>query len=613
MKSKILTYITLLTIVFTLLFSCGCKKKSSPRLVNAVVSIEFEESQGFFGEGQTDILERAFISDENGLKNFIYKNSNRKKTVDTVFSKTIKISKSVDYFMPKYSYDYISEEYEEENPSGYDNRCFLEDGTVDISGKPSVERFFREREILSLISEKISAQSLGLTGEDKIENLTVVFSKLNRGIIQSDIFWPHQSKVYTGDRTGLATAYFDDGSEYALNSVKLGDKSINSYIFIPYTFIFDGENMSSTTLCHEYMHVLGAPDLYSNQSSKDFVGEFDIMGGKETKVPSLSLSYVRYKLGWINEQTQIQPLSKSGVYELFPAEQDNRPYAYKITLPSRFASGESFYIEYRKLGDGSLTGAPTEGVIIYRVNEEKGYLNQNGEQTDVWRGNSVNEEISVFRFWREVFGEYEERDEITKSGICYATIFDKEGYTKYGTKTSEKVNAITYSNGENSQITVEYLGVNENGAVKIKVEIPEAPDLVEIKESLTARSGNRHVLTFDGAHYGKTAYYVIAEKKISNPKAENLIKNYKKHPIFSVSTEYLQTTLPKNDGIEKFVYVFYGDENGYSAVTEYEISGFKTIDFTVVIVVALIVGVGFPTLVTILLKTVFKTKNKNKN
>ena len=612
MKSKILTYITLLTIVFTLLFSFGCKKKSSPRLVNAVVSIEFEESQGFFGEGQTDILERAFISDENGLKNFIYKNSNRKKTVDTEIFTSVKMPKSVDYFMPKYSYDYLDGNYVEVNPSGYDNRCFLEDGTVDINGKPSVERFFREREILSFISEHVGLKSLGLTEDDKIENLTVVFSKLNRGISQSDIFWPHQSKVYKGEREGLKAAYYDDGGEYALDSIKLGDKSINSYIFIPYTFIYDGE-LTCTTLCHEYMHVLGAPDLYDNQSKKDYVGEFDIMGGKETSVPNLSLSYVRYKLGWINEQNQIVPLSKSGVYELFPVEQDHRPYAYKITLPNHFSKGESFYIEYRKLGEGSKTSEPTEGVIIYRVNEEKGYLNKDGEQTDVWRGNAVNEEISVFRFWREIFGRYEERDEITTSGICYATIFDKEGYTKYGTKTDEKVNAITYSNGENSKITVEYLGVKANGAVEIRVDLPQAPTVIDVKESLTAKSGNRHVLTFDGAHYGKTAYVVIADKRISKPKAENLIKNYKKHPIFSVSTEYLQTTLPKNDGIEKFVYVFYGDENGYSEVTEYVISGIKTIDFTVVIVVALIVGVGFPTFVTLLLKLMSKAKNKNKN
>ena len=612
MKRKILCLIASLSLFCVALYLSGCQKQEQ-RKVNLVVTVEFDDTQGFFNAEQKSVLERAFITDENGLKNFILKNSNRKKTVDSTFVETVKLSGSVAMFMPKYEYSFIAGEYQEVNPDGYDNRLFSDTGEVDLNGKPSVERFFKEQELLSAIVEKLNAKKLGFLETDEIENLTVVFSKLNVGLNQTDIFWPHQAKAYYGDREGLSSVYYLGGNETALKDVKLGDKSINSYIFIPYAFIFNGEKLLTTTLCHEYMHALGAPDLYRN-GAKEFVGEFDIMGGTETDVPNLSLSYVRYKLGWISELSHVQPISKSGEYVLYPTENYGGTLAYKITLPEFAQKGESFYIEYRKLGEGSRANTQTEGVIVYRVNEDNGYLNSKGETGSSWRGNAYFEEVSVFTFWRELLnGGIEEREQITSMGTCYATIFDKAGYTAYGSAVEgEKVNAITYSDGTNSKITVEYLGSTTNGGVKVKIGLPEIKFATKINEGIVAKNGNRHVLTFDSDHYGKTAYVLYSEKRILNPKAEKLAKpRVNGNNVIKLRTEFLQTTLPKFDGIEKFVYVFYGDENGFTTVKEYKIAGIKNLNATAVIVIAIGVGVVLPTGTLYIIKRISKRRNED--
>ncbi|MBQ7373635.1 MAG: hypothetical protein IJW64_03640 [Clostridia bacterium] len=612
MKRKIICFIISFLFAFSIPFQSGCKKQTAKSL-NLVVTVEFEDTQGFFKEEQSSILNRAFITDKNGLKNFILKNSNCKKTVETVFTQTVKIDKSVNYFMPRYFYDIFSEEYQEVNPDGYDNRLYDDLGVVDLNGKPSSERFFREQDLLYAVTSGVDEKSLPLSKDYEFENLTVVFSKLNVGLNQSDVFWPHQAKVYTGDKEGLSSVYSLGQTDATVKEIKLGDRSINSYIFIPYAFISDGENLKTTTLCHEYMHALGAPDLYRN-GAKEFVGEFDIMGGTETDVPNLSLSYVRYKLGWISELSHVEPISKSGEYVLYPTENYGGTLAYKITLPEFAEKGESFYIEYRKLGEGSRANTQTEGVIVYRVNEDNGYLNSKGENGSSWRGNAYFEEVSVFTFWRELLnGDVEERDEITSMGTCYATIFDKAGYTSYGSAVEgEKVNAITYSDGTNSKITVEYLGATENGGIKVKIGLPEIKFATKINEGIVAKNGNRHVLTFDSDHYGKTAYVLYSEKRILNPKAEKLAKpKVNGKNVVKLRTEFLQTTLPKFDGIEKYVYVFYGDENGFTAVKEYKIAGIKNLNVTAVIVIAIGVGVALPTGTLYIIKRISKRRKEN--
>ena len=609
MKNKILASILLLACLLGFAFVGGCQS-SVVAEINAVVQIEFSDVETPFSSKDKDLLKSAFIQKEDSLKNFIYQNSNGKVSVDSRFLTTVKLPKPVDYFMPKYSYDYKEKSYVVVNEIGYDNRFYDENGAVALTGKPSVERFFRERELLTLAtqlaSEKISRFGSGVD----LVNLTLIPSKLNRGVVSGSVFWPHQAKVFQGSTADLSAVYHVGDASGELKEIKLADKSINGYILIPYAFISDGKNVTTNTLCHEYMHVLGAPEMYSLTSSTTLVGEFDILGGEETATPNLSLSYVRKQMGWLEEGEQIKGVAKSGEYELTAVESAGGVKAYKIALPDYHETGECFYVEYRMLGKGSLSSEPTDGVIVYRVNEKNGRINASGEVGAIWQGNAYKDEIYLFRFDRELGGSYEKRKEITKNGICYATLADKFGYTIFGNQTGDE-NAITYSNGKNTGVTIEFLSKDGDKA-KVKITLPQADYSTALaSEGLYEGYGNRHALRFGRFSADTTAYVVYTENSVSSPTAKDLIDG-KYGQVKVYQTALLKVDLPKFDGFEKFVYLCYKTGEELSSVKTYKIVGVKNIDIRLVGALALVFGIGLPAVFFGLAKRIGKS-DESKN
>ncbi len=603
---KIKMFVVLLSFTIILgLFSFGCKREE--KSINAVVLVEFSDTETAFTQNDQTLLEGVF-SGEESLDKFIKKNSNGNRGVESLFVGKVKIDKPIDYFMPKYEYNLFSGEYEVVNEIGYDDRFLTDYGNVDLDGKQSVERFLREQKFLELVTEKLSKHRFS-KGEE-IENLTIIPCKLNRGVAENSLFWAHQSKVYSGSVESLSSVYYTGDKTGEISKIKLGNRSINSYIIMPYAFINNGENVNITTLCHEYMHVLGAPDLYSYTNSLvDCVGEFDLLGKQDTEIPNLSLSYIRYKMGWLNENEDIMPISKSGEYILSSAEDGEGVVAYKITLPDYYSNGESFYVEYRNLGEGSLSTQTTEGLIVYRVSQTAGYISSSGEIANAWKGNAYANEVFVYRFWREKLdGGYEERNAVTTNGICYATIGDKVGYTSFGNANGE-VNAITYSDGKNSKITVTYGGKTADGKIKFSVDIPAWSGDVS-SEKIVPLTGGRNLLYFDRRNENCTAYVVCSNKEIKNPTASKLISGKYGEPIV-LNTAFLKADLPKADGYEKYVYVCYKDGENVSKVTSHYIAGVKNIPIAVIIIIALAVGVIVPTAVLKGVKFISNKRCKN--
>lgn len=608
MRNKILATFLLFALSLGLVLSVGCEAETVSE-INAVIMVEFVGVETPFTPNDEGLLKKAF-SGEESLKNFIYKNSNGKVNLDSRILATVRVPKPVDYFMPKYEYDYIEKQYNVINELGYDNRCYDYSGVVNIDGKQSVERFFREQELVYLTVEHANQTIAKLNEDIVLSNLTIVPSKLNRSVVNGSVFWPHQAKVFTGDAQSLSEVYYMGDTAGDIKSVKLGNKSINGYILLPYAFISDGETVNITTLCHEYMHALGAPETYSLTSDTTLVGEFDITAGKDTKKPNLSLSYLRQKMGWLDEGEQIKGVPKSGEYFLTAVESEGGVKAYKIALPDYYETGECFYVEYRTLGEGSLSTDPTDGVIVYRVNEKNGYVNSKGETGVAWYGNAYAEEIYVFRFDRELGSFYEKRQEITKNGICYATIADKVGYTVFGSDSGDK-NAITYSNGKNTGVIVEFLS-KTNGVAKIKITLPEVDySSISQREGLVDGVANRRSLWFGKRGEDTLAYLLYTDKKLSNPTPENLISGqYGEVKIYQ--TAMLKVDLPKFDGYEKHVYLCYKTGDELSEVKTFRIAGIKNVNIVFVGVVAGVLGIGLPTAFFLIVKKLSSgTKNKN--
>ena len=256
---------------------------------------------------------------------------------------------------------------------------------------------------------------------------------------------------------------------WALNTANI---EINGLRVYNYLFLL-GESINISTICHEFYHILGAPDLYhyipSNITS---VGPWDIMG--QNMYPPQSMgAFMKYRYGnWIEDLSLI---SKSGTYSLNPLSEP-QGNCFRINSPS--SSTEFFILEHRKNNaeDHFESTLPGSGLLIYRINISKdGLGNESGPPDEVYvyrpQGSLTNNGNIENAFYHNDFDRTQIND---------AT--DPASFLSDGTKGSLLINNIREVNNKmvfdviihGIQESLNYpLFINEWNEFEIKIVAPE--------------------------------------------------------------------------------------------------------------------------------------------
>lgn len=133
------------------------------------------------------------------------------------------------------------------------------------------------------------------------------------------------------------------------------------------------------TICHEFSHVLGLPDLYdtdysANGQSND-PGVWSIMAGggynNSSRTPTGYGTYERYSVGFMQPET----ITEEGSYSLEPLNESNEAYRINSSVPKEY-----FILENRQKTKWD-TYLPGSGMLIFRVDSTSTY---------VWTSNTVN-------------------------------------------------------------------------------------------------------------------------------------------------------------------------------------------------------------------------------
>ena len=175
----------------------------------------------------------------------------------------------------------------------------------------------------------------------------------------ADLLWPHRWALYTQD-------------------VYINGARVNDYSFE----LTESSYFTAGVLCHEFFHVLGAPDLYhyDGGGAPDAVGGWDLMESTSNP-PQYMGAFMKWKYGdWLPE---IPEITSTGVYTLNPLQQPEN-VAYKIASPN--SETEYYVVEYRvKEGtyDSNTPGA-RDGLLVYRINTEAGNGNAQGPPDEVY-------------------------------------------------------------------------------------------------------------------------------------------------------------------------------------------------------------------------------------
>lgn len=266
-------------------------------------------------------------------------------------------------------------------------------------------------------------------GDGKVDLVFFIFSGISAhyGANDKDLVWP---------RAGYLSNYGEIVSNgvqidrYACSTELYGSKENN---------MLEGIG----TICHEFSHVLGLPDMYDvdekNGQSND-PSSWSLMASGNSlnngRTPAGYSLYDRYSLGFATPQT----ITEKGTYQLFPVGESNTGYRLNTKVDNEF-----FLLEYRHpiyKWDKYLQG---HGMLVFRV-----------DSTNVtpWTNSKINDDP-----------EHNYYELVRAGGGKGATSSDpfpgSAGVTMLGNST-EPANLLTWS-GEKSPF--ELVKIAEYGSV----------------------------------------------------------------------------------------------------------------------------------------------------
>ncbi len=251
-----------------------------------------------------------------------------------------------------------------------------------------------------------------------------------------------------------AKAFHLDGA--VLNDTYVGSINLLSSYTILSSTIFSGVG----TLCHEFLHSMGYPDLYrQDTSSGNPVGQWDVMATNSIFL-QYPLAYQRYAVsGWLDAET----ITKDGTYTLYPASSDTGSRLYLLKAP--FSDTEFFAVEYRIPGkqcsDELDTKIYGEGLVVYRINTA---VQGN------YRGSTDG--IYVFRPGETTLNE-------GQGDLKRSNYGGTDAPNTIGSTDLEKTfldGALVYTDGTNSGIALDNIQINDDGTLSFSASFADVSD-----------------------------------------------------------------------------------------------------------------------------------------
>lgn len=376
------------------------------------------------------------------LKEYVEKYTYHKMTTKTTFFPqdrngnviSVKLSKNRSYYMKKSA----------SNPNGYtltQAREREEELVNEIlsKAKESIERVFNASDLDKNNDGNVDAISFFIEAdkvtEDKVE--------------WSDLLWSHKI-------SGMNLNVTLEGKK--VNTYNL----INTYDSNYLGGVFSMNQGTYGTIIHEYMHVLGLPDLYRYNSGGDPVGFYDIMATTTNYNPQGILAYMTSEynnLGW----NSLSEVKSSTSVTLNKPQYSNPSEKRAVKIVSPVNEDEFFIVEYYEKRDKVYASdtSISDGLVVYRINSKVKNGNMNGTST------GKNDYLYVFRPNETGCGKGE--------GNLNQAVLSKNGRSSIGkplnTTYSWNNDTLFYSNGTNSGITINITSSSSN-SITFDINVP---------------------------------------------------------------------------------------------------------------------------------------------
>lgn len=265
------------------------------------------------------------------------------------------------------------------------------------------------------------------------------------GIGFQDLLWPHKADGYF--QTKIA------GKDvFNYNLITTGDPNYPGGIF-------SKTRTAYGVIVHEFLHVLGLPDLYRNSQIGNPVGQWSMMASNGSQALNpITAFYQNEYLNWGSKLQVIGP----GTHKvtLSKPKYDNPNEKKAVIIKSPLNKNESFVVEFRKKeGFNKYVNMDHGGIIVYRINNKFNPSN----------GNKIEDFMYVFRPGETRLGD-------GNGDLNKATLSLESGRTSLGKDTPSSNtfdnDTIHYSDGTNSRIVISNVSSGNNDTITFDVKVP---------------------------------------------------------------------------------------------------------------------------------------------
>lgn len=440
-KKKLILWMTVITMLFAVQFMPQTVQAAEQTVGNMVIMVTFEKDSA----GNT--LKNEFTEgyDDNYF-HYCWSNYNYSGT-NAIYFRDIytKSTGSLPHYINTVSDGkvQVNNYFPQENADGSLSVITLPGSAYDYLNQANIEDSVFMAAVVQAMqntnfSKQLSASELDSWNSDGyIDNLTILVQGPNTGS-----FTPHKS-------------------DYAGNQEVCFGLKVGAYNILPTESI---RSYGYSVASHEFMHTLGAPDLYRTSLPGTPVGIWDQMA-QVSWTAQYPLVYTRKELGWLT----IPDIATSGDYTLAPAtaSSGNRAYIIKTAL----SDTEYFVVEYRQqksYGEYDYNIPVTNGLIVYRVNEAvTDHTNKVGDNyMYVFRPGTAED--------HEAATEMITVDGTQRSAV-YAAAIGTSSRPSLGSSDMSAPctqDTIFYSDGSNSGIVIDNIQFNSDGTATFHVELP---------------------------------------------------------------------------------------------------------------------------------------------
>ena len=348
-------------------------------------------------------------------------------------------------------------------------------------------------------------------GDGYVEQVYVLFAGLGQAAGgDENTIWPHEYKLQEGNNG----SYVSKDNNVVVNTYACGPELTLQYTPVAYRERVDGIG----TLCHEFSHCLGYPDLYDTGNGGNFgMGEFDLMdagsyNGESFCPPNYS-AYEKWFAGWITPTVLDKPASVKGM------QAQDVKYGQAFVVYNDNNKNEYYLIENRQQNVGIWDKQlPASGMMITHVDYDE----------NIWEWNHVNTIVNYSGDYAYLNNDHQrltifhaDNEEGSSADSQAGDLYPFNGNNSL-TDTSSPA-AIIYQGGSTMGKPITNITQNEDGSIDFDFMGGSNDNIISgihFVENDEMSSFGQGVYSLDGRYMGTSAnglekgIYIVNGKKI---------------------------------------------------------------------------------------------------